>query len=101
MWVYKRAVSLRRGSIGAAVEGWGFEDALALMTVVLAMVAVYCDRVRVELSNDTKALTKLLGCAWIRGKECKRRLADVVVVTEFRCGCRGTQSFGDAVRAAV
>lgn len=39
MCVYRRAVSFLSGSIGAAVEGWCFDVAFALMTVVLAMFA--------------------------------------------------------------
>jgi hypothetical protein len=39
MCVYRRAVSFFKGSIGGAVDGWGFDVAFALMTVVLAIVA--------------------------------------------------------------
>lgn len=37
MWVYNRAVSLFRGSIGAAVLGFGFDVADASMVTLLAI----------------------------------------------------------------
>ena len=95
MCVYVRAKSFFNGSIGGAVEGWTFDVAFALMTVVLAMFAnerrglAVCGVVSTMRMSTSRA--RLYDG---RLKERKWRLAcwvgAIAVVAE---GCRGSETF--------